>query len=175
MVLLAASTALMGFIGGNDAAGQAPRSLPDSAESARAEQALDAFPGADVASAIVVASRSDGAELSAPDLAAADAAVTRMLAVEQQPPSAPDRPALVPAPDRKAAIGQVPVDATLRYIVEHGAAAQVVFDYSEPPSALPAQHQPMVEALAKVMEGLGEPWLSLFTAAACSVPRTPAG
>ncbi|MFI6040906.1 class I SAM-dependent methyltransferase [Nocardia sp. NPDC051321] len=55
------------------------------------------------------------------------------------------------------------VEATLRYIVEHGAAAQVVFDYSEPPSALPAPHQPMVEALAQVMERLGEPWLSLFT------------
>ncbi|MFI6040905.1 MMPL family transporter [Nocardia sp. NPDC051321] len=111
VVLLAASAALIGFIGGNDAAGQAPRSLPDVAESARVEQALDAFPGADVASAIVVASRSDGAELSAPDLAAADAAVTRMLAVERQAPSTPDRPALVPAPDRKAAIGQVPVPA----------------------------------------------------------------
>ncbi|MFD6159853.1 class I SAM-dependent methyltransferase [Nocardia sp. NPDC060256] len=56
------------------------------------------------------------------------------------------------------------VDTTLRFIAELPAPAQVIFDYSEPISALPPQNRAILEVLAGVMERLGEPWLSLFTA-----------
>ncbi|MFE3194101.1 class I SAM-dependent methyltransferase [Nocardia sp. NPDC059240] len=55
------------------------------------------------------------------------------------------------------------VTATLRFIAEHSARTEVVFDYSGPISALPPQHRPMAERLTRVMDELGEPWLSLFT------------
>ncbi|KAA8885725.1 class I SAM-dependent methyltransferase [Nocardia colli] len=55
------------------------------------------------------------------------------------------------------------VDATLRFIADLPAPARVILDYSEPISALPPQNKGNAEALARVMERLGEPWLSLFT------------
>ncbi|MFF2555998.1 class I SAM-dependent methyltransferase [Nocardia sp. NPDC058058] len=55
------------------------------------------------------------------------------------------------------------VTATLRFIAEHSAPAQVVFDYSEPISALAPEHRPMVQGLTRLMDELGESWLSLFT------------
>ncbi|AYF75872.1 SAM-dependent methyltransferase [Nocardia yunnanensis] len=55
------------------------------------------------------------------------------------------------------------VDATLSFIAELPAPAQVVIDYSEPPSALPPQRRAVVEMLSTIMAGIGEPWLSLFT------------
>lgn len=57
------------------------------------------------------------------------------------------------------------VTSTLRFIAEHPAPAQVVFDYSEPISALPPQHRPALEGLTRLMDELGESWLSMFTAA----------
>ncbi|MFE9581558.1 class I SAM-dependent methyltransferase [Nocardia sp. NPDC006044] len=56
------------------------------------------------------------------------------------------------------------LDATLRFIAERPAPTSVVIDYGEPPSALPPRRRAMVEVLATIMEGIGEPWLSLFTA-----------
>ncbi|MFI6999256.1 class I SAM-dependent methyltransferase [Nocardia sp. NPDC050175] len=55
------------------------------------------------------------------------------------------------------------VDTTLRFIAELPAPARLILDYSEPVSALPPQNKAIVEALADVMDRLGEPWLSLFT------------
>ncbi|MEV6560028.1 MMPL family transporter [Nocardia sp. NPDC051756] len=110
LALVALSAGLMGVAGQNDSAGQAPRSLPGTAESARAEHALDAFPGADTAAAILVASRGDGAELTDDQLGATRAALRRMLDAEPATTPIPD-PVL--APDRKAAIGTVTVDAGL--------------------------------------------------------------
>ncbi|MFC9434715.1 class I SAM-dependent methyltransferase [Nocardia sp. NPDC057030] len=56
------------------------------------------------------------------------------------------------------------VDTTLRFIADLPAPARVILDYSEPISALPPQNKATMEILARVMERLGEPWLSLFTA-----------
>lgn len=112
VALLLAGVAAIGLIGENDSAGQAPNSLPDSAESARAAAALDQFPGADVAAAIAVVTRTDGGSLSEADLAAANAAVDRMRGTSVARVEGP-QPPLVPAPDGEAALGQVPVDAAL--------------------------------------------------------------
>ncbi|WP_282781514.1 hypothetical protein, partial [Nocardia sp. CC201C] len=46
ILLIAVGGALMAGIGENDTAGSAPRSLPASAESARADRALEQFPDA---------------------------------------------------------------------------------------------------------------------------------
>ncbi|MFI9405141.1 class I SAM-dependent methyltransferase [Nocardia sp. NPDC052316] len=55
------------------------------------------------------------------------------------------------------------IDTTLRFIADLRAPAQLVLDYSEPPSALPPQRRALVEMLSEIMTGIGEPWLSLFT------------
>ncbi|WP_194837325.1 MMPL family transporter [Nocardia sp. XZ_19_369] len=98
LVLLAAvSAGLIGGIGGNDAAGEAPNSLPGSAESARVKELLTQFPDAGTAPAVVVVTRTDGAELAADEVAA-----LRVRLGE-----------LAISPDRQAAIGRLPVDAKL--------------------------------------------------------------
>ncbi|MEV6430471.1 MMPL family transporter [Nocardia sp. NPDC051463] len=106
-----AGLALIGLIGGNDTAGQAPDSLPSSVESARVEQLTEALPDGRTASVILVATRNDAGELDAADLAATEAALMRMRggAVD---PSRSDR-GLVLASDRRAALGQVPVPSDL--------------------------------------------------------------
>jgi methyltransferase (TIGR00027 family) len=74
--------------------------------------------------------------------------------------------------DRRAAtvclwLGVVPyltgpgVEATLRAIASLHA-AEVVFDYSEPPSARSGQAQACRQARARRVAALGEPWLSHF-------------
>ncbi|MBF6338530.1 MMPL family transporter [Nocardia abscessus] len=107
LVLAAASIGLIGAVGENETAGQAPTALPSSAESARVEQALDEFPDAGTAAAIIVVARADGGELTEDDRAATAAAVAR---ASGRTPGPGD---LLAAPDRKAAIGQVPVNADL--------------------------------------------------------------
>ncbi|CAM4413987.1 MMPL family transporter [Nocardia ninae] len=98
LVLLAlVSAALIGGIGGNDAAGEAPNSLPGSAESARVKELLTQFPDAGTAPAVVVVTRTDGAELAADEVAE-----LRVRLGE-----------LAISPDRQAAIGRLPVDAKL--------------------------------------------------------------
>ncbi|AFU02638.1 hypothetical protein O3I_023415 [Nocardia brasiliensis ATCC 700358] len=56
------------------------------------------------------------------------------------------------------------IDTTLSFIAELPAPSQLIIDYSEPISALPADNRAIVEVLAGVMAAIGEPWLSLFTA-----------
>ncbi|MFC8527118.1 MMPL family transporter [Nocardia sp. NPDC057227] len=112
VALLLAGIAAIGLIGSNDSAGQAPNSLPDSAESARAAAALDEFPGADVAAAIAVVTRTDDGRLTDADLAAANAALDRMRGTSVVRADGPAAP-IIPAPDGAAALGQVSVDAAL--------------------------------------------------------------
>lgn len=107
LVLAAASIGLIGAVGENESAGQAPTALPSSAESARVEQALEEFPDAGTAAAIVVVTRADGGDLTDDDRNATAEAVARASG------RAPGPSDLIAAPDRKAAIGQVPVDADL--------------------------------------------------------------
>ncbi|MEU2104529.1 MMPL family transporter [Nocardia sp. NPDC019255] len=107
VVLAAASIGLIGAVGENESAGQAPTALPSSAESARVEQALKEFPDAGSAAAIIVVTRADGGELTDDDRDATVAAVARASG------RAPGPTDLLASPDRKAAIGQVPVDAEL--------------------------------------------------------------
>ncbi|MGY1980079.1 MMPL family transporter [Nocardia gipuzkoensis] len=107
LILAAASIGLIGAVGENETAGQAPTALPSSAESARVEQALGEFPDAGTAAAIIVVTRADGGELTEDDRGATAAAVARAAG------RTPGRGDLLAAPDRKAEIGQVPVDADL--------------------------------------------------------------
>ncbi|MBF6479955.1 hypothetical protein [Nocardia cyriacigeorgica] len=77
LVLAIAAIGVIGAVGENESAGEAPNSLPDGNQSAQIEQALAQFPDADSASAVLVVSRADGAALSEADLSAARAAVAR--------------------------------------------------------------------------------------------------
>ncbi|MEU4343152.1 MMPL family transporter [Nocardia sp. NPDC023852] len=106
LVVVAASLGLIGAVGKNEAAGQAPVSLPPSAQSARVEQALAEFPDGGSYAAIVVATRADNGELTDDDRAATASATARAAG---QPSTGP----IITSPDRKAAIGQVPVSAEL--------------------------------------------------------------
>ncbi|WP_052373421.1 MMPL family transporter [Nocardia otitidiscaviarum] len=108
ILLIAVGGALMAGIGENDTAGSAPRSLPASAESVRADRALEQFPGTDTAAAIAVVTRADGGALTESDRAAAADAVARATAS-----GAPPADALVPAPDNAAVLASIPVPADL--------------------------------------------------------------
>ncbi|MGY0500254.1 MMPL family transporter [Nocardia sp. FBN12] len=103
LVVVAAAMAVMALAGSNDSAGQAPVSLPRSAESAEAAEAAARFPDAGTAAAIMVATRADGGVLTPGDLAATDAALTR----------AGDHTPVIIAPDGRAALAQIPVSAQL--------------------------------------------------------------
>ncbi|KAF0845310.1 MMPL family transporter [Nocardia caishijiensis] len=107
LAVFVAAVAVIAFTGSNESAGQAPVSLPSSAESARAAAAADEFPGADEAAAILVATRTDDGVLTPSDLAAVDAALTRA----EVPTS--NGPRVVAAPDGRAAIAQIPVSVDL--------------------------------------------------------------
>ncbi|MBC7299679.1 MAG: MMPL family transporter [Nocardia sp.] len=107
LVVIAAAMAVMGLAGSNDSAGQAPMSLPRSAESAAAAEAAARFPDAGTAAAIMVATRVDGATLTPADLAALDAALTRAGVASAEGAR------VIPAPDTRAALAQIPVSAQL--------------------------------------------------------------
>src|SRR5215470_6996041 len=79
--LVALGIGLMVLIGGNTAAGQAPRSVPIDSDSARVETLARQLSGGDQVPLIVVVSRTDGAVLDSADLTAAQAARDRMQAV----------------------------------------------------------------------------------------------
>lgn len=118
VLLFVAAGALMAGLGGNDSAGSAPRSLPDTAESVRIDAALRQFPDAGSAPAIVVTTRADGGVLSDADRAAAAAAVTRAAtgAATSQTPAArtpEDKAAQISAQDGRAVIAQIPIPAEL--------------------------------------------------------------
>ncbi|AKK30194.1 membrane protein [Mycobacterium sp. EPa45] len=100
----------MGVIGQGSSADQSPVALPTSAESAKAAALLKDFPGGGAAPVILVVSRSDGAALTPADLAAADAARVRMIAITGK--GGPPIP-VTASEDGKAALAPVPVDATL--------------------------------------------------------------
>lgn len=53
--------------------------------------------------------------------------------------------------------------ATLHYVVDSPARAEIVFDYNQPPAALPGRRQARLAALGTGMQAIGEPWLSNFT------------
>ncbi|MGW6724760.1 MMPL family transporter [Nocardia sp. NPDC055029] len=107
LVVFAAAMAVMALAGSNDSAGQAPVSLPSSAESARAAAAAADFPDAGQAAAIMVATRTDDGVLTAPDMAALEDALVRADV------HSTGSPRLVSAPDGRAAIAQIPVSADL--------------------------------------------------------------
>lgn len=95
----------MGMLSGGDAASQSPVAVPSDAESARADALRADFPGGDQAPAILVVTRTDGAELGPDDIDAAAEARHRMN-------DAPGPPVVV-SDDGKAAISMVPLDASL--------------------------------------------------------------
>lgn len=71
VLVILASGAGLGLLSGSDAASQSPVAVPADAESARADALRAEFPGGDVAPAIIVFTRTDGAPLSPDDVAAA--------------------------------------------------------------------------------------------------------
>ncbi|MGW6118768.1 MMPL family transporter [Nocardia sp. NPDC055165] len=107
LAVVAAAMAVMALAGSNDSAGQAPVSLPRSAESALAAEAAARFPDAGTAAAIMVATRDDGGSLTPADLTAVHAALTRAGG------SPTDDPRVMLAPDGRAALAQIPVSAQL--------------------------------------------------------------
>lgn len=112
--VLLISSAVMVLVGGNDSAGQSPTGLPPSVDSAQVDALLADFPDAGVAPVVLVASRADGGNLTPADLAAFGDARDRMLALDRSVgPDSDSGSTLVPSPDGKVAIGQVPVDAEL--------------------------------------------------------------
>lgn len=105
-VIAAAGAAMVGA-GQNTDAGRAPSSLPESSESAQVRAAVAEFPGGAEAPVIVVISRTDGAELTEQDRAAAEAAVQRVVGADA------GGPGLVVAPDGRAALGRGAVSSEL--------------------------------------------------------------
>ena len=105
---------LMGALGESASADKSPVALPPGAESAKVAALLKDFPGGDQAPVILVATRSDGGDLSPADLGAAEAARARMLTIAGSAGSA-GGPAIpvVPSTDGKAALAPVPLDSTL--------------------------------------------------------------
>ncbi len=74
LVIVIASGALLGLLGGGDSAEQSPVAVPAAAESARADALRSEFPGGDQVPAIVVVTRADDGRLTPADLAAVTAA-----------------------------------------------------------------------------------------------------
>ena len=72
LVVIAVSGALMALVGGDDSSQRSPVPVPDTAESARANDLRAQFPGGDEVPAIIVVTRDDGARLNPADLAAID-------------------------------------------------------------------------------------------------------
>ncbi|MFE3447165.1 MMPL family transporter [Nocardia sp. NPDC059180] len=107
VVLAIGAMGLIGAIGENESAGEAPKSLPDGSQSAQIAQSLAQFPDAGSAAAVIVFTRADGSTLTEADRAAARAAVARAGA------TAPDSVRLAPAPDGAAVVGTVTVPAQL--------------------------------------------------------------
>lgn len=99
------SGALLGFLSGGDAASQSPVAVPANAESARADALRADFPGGDQVPAILVVTRTDGADLTPADVDAATQARQRMSDAPGPPVQFSD--------DRKAALAIVSLDGNL--------------------------------------------------------------
>lgn len=97
VLIVAASGALMAVVGSDDSSSQSPVPVPDSAESARADELRAQFPGGDQVPAIVVVTGDDGGPLRP----------TGVEAVERKWPAAQV------AQDGTAALAMVPLDADL--------------------------------------------------------------
>ena len=106
LIVTAIGGALMGLVTDNGSAEQSPVVLPPNAESARVTDLLKQFPGGDQAPVILLFSRPGGAALSPGDLAAAEGARDRALAVTGAPVGPPPLP-VTPSADGEAAL--VPV------------------------------------------------------------------
>jgi putative drug exporter of the RND superfamily len=104
------STFLLVLLGAGNASEQSPMPVPANAESARADATRAQFPGGDTVPAILVVTRDDGAELTAPDVAAIDAARLRLLQAANSPPGGAPT---VPSSDGKAAVATVPLSGEL--------------------------------------------------------------
>jgi len=116
LALLVAVTggALLGLVPDSGSAEQAPVVVPATAESARVSTLLKEFPGGDQAPVLLLVTRSDGAPLSPADLAAAEQARSRTLAVVEDrdgPPIPPIPPAV--SDDGEAALYPVPLPTDL--------------------------------------------------------------
>ncbi|TRW77827.1 MMPL family transporter [Mycolicibacterium sp. 018/SC-01/001] len=110
LAIIVVSGALMGLLGGGDSGEQSPVPVPAGAESTRADELRASFPGGDQAPVLLVLTRTDGAQLTAGDRAAADAARTRMLTAAGGSPAGPP---MQVSEDGQAAIAVVPIPADL--------------------------------------------------------------
>jgi RND superfamily putative drug exporter len=110
LLVVLVSGALMGMLGGGDSDSRSPVAVPPASESARADAARAALPGGDQVPAILVVTRTDSASLRPADLAAVDAARTRMLAAVGAEAAGP--PPQV-SEDGLAAVATVPLSTSL--------------------------------------------------------------
>ncbi|PRC44472.1 hypothetical protein C6A85_000000100080, partial [Mycobacterium sp. ITM-2017-0098] len=99
LVIVIASGALMGLLGGGDSAEQSPVAVPPASESARADVLRRDFPGGDQVPAILVVTRTDDGNLSPADVGAVTTAF-------------PGPPPQV-SEDGKAALTVIPLSADL--------------------------------------------------------------
>ena len=114
VAVLAVIIALFGLLSGIEAPGGNEQAPADS-ESARAAQLLDTFPNADVQPVLVVATRTDGANLTAQDQAALEALTPRLEETVAKHGTDPARDALaatgpIMSEDRAAGILVVPLE-----------------------------------------------------------------
>ncbi|NBP83845.1 MAG: MMPL family transporter [Mycobacteriaceae bacterium] len=112
LVVAMAGGALLGLIPATGAAERSPVVVSPTAESSRATELLQQFPGGNQAPVILLVTRTDGGVLSPDDLAAAEQARARMTARSTASAGAPPIPP-VPSADGKAALAPVPLDPTL--------------------------------------------------------------
>ncbi|ORA34267.1 hypothetical protein BST13_17625 [Mycobacterium aquaticum] len=127
------SGALLGLLSGDQSASQSPVAVPANAESARTDALRAQFPGGGEVPAILVVTRTDGAELSADDIDATAVARQRMT-------DAPGPPVLV-SDDGKAAVATVPLDAGLSGFALNDAVREL---RDKAGSGLPAELQAQV-------------------------------
>jgi putative drug exporter of the RND superfamily len=109
VLVVLASGAAFGLIGGGDSGQKSPVAVPVASESARADATRAQVPGGDVVPAIVVVTRTDGSALTPEGVAAADAARQRMLAAATVEGGAP----IVVSQDGRAAVATVPLRGEL--------------------------------------------------------------
>ncbi|ART72604.1 hypothetical protein BTO20_32180 [Mycobacterium dioxanotrophicus] len=106
------SGALLGLLSGDESGSQSPVAVPDNAESARADALRAQFPSGGEVPAILVVTRTDGAELGADDIDATAVARHRMTDAPGAP-AAVSGPPVLASDDGKAAVATVPLDAGL--------------------------------------------------------------
>lgn len=111
LLVALAGGALLGLVPSDGSAEKSPVVIPGTAESARVTELLKQFPGGDAAPVIVLFTRTDGAALSADEIAAAEAARGRALGAAGGPPG-PPIPVVV-SQDGAAALTPVSLDAGL--------------------------------------------------------------